>query len=74
MDVISQTKVRLFHPRNDFWSDHFQWNEDETLIVGITPVGRATADLLEVNREGNLNLRILLQMVGMHPPKEYVKV
>ena len=72
-DPITLEKTRLFHPRNDYWLDHFQWNEDESLIVGLTAVGRTTVDLLEVNREGNVNLRFLLQLVGLHPPKSYIK-
>ncbi len=72
-DPITSEKVDLFHPRKDYWPEHFQWNEDDTLIVGISPKGRATLDLLDMNREGNVNLRILLLMVGLHPPKEYVK-
>lgn len=72
IDPITLSKTRLFHPRQDYWPKHFQWNEDYSLIVGITPTGRATTDLLEMNREGNVNLRFLLQLVGLHPPKEYI--
>lgn len=73
IDPVTLLKSRIFHPRKDYWLDHFQWNGDETLIVGLTPVGRATIDLLEMNRDGNINLRVLLQLVGLHPPKEYIK-
>lgn len=54
-DPMTMSLSRLFHPRLDKWAAHFQWNEDETLIIGITPVGRATVDLLRVNRESNVN-------------------
>ncbi len=70
-DPLTNQLVPLFHPRSDKWHDHFQWNEDETLILGITPTGRATVDLLQVNRPGNVNLRLLLRSVGLHPPAEY---
>ena len=70
-DPLTHQFVRLFHPRKDKWHDHFQWNEDETIIIGTTPIGRATADLLQVNRPSNINLRKLLRAAGLHPPKEY---
>lgn len=70
-DPLTHRLSPLFHPRLDQWDAHFQWNEDETLIIGITPVGRATVELLQVNRESNVNLRKLLKMAGLHPPLEY---
>jgi hypothetical protein len=39
--------VRLFHPRRDRWSDHFALVGFE--IIGITPVGEATARILDFN-------------------------
>jgi len=73
IDPVTLQKTRLFHPRKDYWLKHFQWNQDESIIVGISTIGRTTVDLLEVNREGNVNLRYLLQLVGLHPPKDYIK-
>jgi HNH endonuclease len=68
LDPLTRQIVPLFYPRIDIWSDHFQWNEDDLQIIGISPVGRATARLLKVNREGNINLRALLKLAGLHPP------
>lgn len=70
-DPLTNQLAPLYHPRQDKWHDHFAWNEDETLIIGITPSGRATVDLLQVNRPANVNLRLLLRSVGLHPPAEY---
>jgi hypothetical protein len=39
--------VALFHPRIDRWQEHFSWNG--TSVIGITAVGRATAQLLAMN-------------------------
>lgn len=69
LDPLTRQLFPLFNPRTDIWSEHFQWNEDDLEMIGITPLGRATALLLKVNREGNLNLRRLLKMAGLHPPK-----
>lgn len=50
------------------WADHFVWNEDFSLIIGITPIGRATVETLQLNREGLVNLRKVLYPIGEHPP------
>ncbi|MCC6724596.1 MAG: HNH endonuclease [Saprospiraceae bacterium] len=69
-DPLTNQLSRLFNPRIDDWKAHFRWSEDETLMIGITPIGRATVELLQVNRESNINLRRLLISAGLHPPKD----
>lgn len=69
-DPVSGDLVQLFHPRHQQWRDHFIWNVDFTLIVGLTPTGRATIDALQLNREGVVNLRRILYAIGEHPPSE----
>ncbi len=66
-DPVSHQVVSLFHPRRDNWHDHFMWNPDCTLIIGVTPTGRATVAALQLNREGVVNLRRVLVMTGKHP-------
>jgi hypothetical protein len=61
--------VPIFHPRKDEWHRHFLWNDDYSLIIGITPTGCATIDALHLNREGVVNLRIVLLLIGKHPPQ-----
>jgi hypothetical protein len=61
--------VPLFHPRRDRWGDHFAWNADFTRIVGLTPTGRATVEKLQLNRVGVVNLRRVMLIAGLHPPK-----
>jgi hypothetical protein len=60
----------LYNPRKDRWRHHFAWNNDCTLIVGLTPVGWATVATLRLNRVPVVNLRKLLAPVGRHPPPE----
>ncbi|HSH04740.1 MAG TPA: HNH endonuclease [Anaerolineae bacterium] len=67
-DIVSGQIVPLFHPRRDKWSTHFGWNEDFTLIIGLTPVGRVTVTALQMNRTGLVNLRKALYLFGKHPP------
>jgi HNH endonuclease len=68
LDPVSNQVVSLFHPRLDIWEDHFQWTNRFLNIEGISMTGRATVELLELNRQGLLNLRSALLLVGVHPP------
>jgi len=69
-DPITGRRVALFHPRKHRWSDHFAWSPDGVLIIGLTPVGRATVEALQLNRTGLVGLREALVAFGAHPPKE----
>jgi 5-methylcytosine-specific restriction endonuclease McrA len=55
IDPISGLVVPLFHPRRDNWNEHFALREAH--IVGITPTGRVTVQLLQFNTERRLELR-----------------
>lgn len=70
LDPVTGELVPLFHPRNQAWRDHFAWNFDFTLIVGLTPTGRATVETLRLNRQNVVNVRAFLFGVGKHPPPE----
>jgi len=69
-DPVSGECVPLYHPRQQRWRDHFAWNDNFTLIIGLTPTGRATVETLRLNREGIVNLRRILYAMGEHPPAE----
>jgi hypothetical protein len=68
-DPVSHQLVPLYHPRQHNWQEHFNWNYDYSLLIGLTPIGRATIEALHVNREGVINLRRLLYAAQQHPPK-----
>jgi hypothetical protein len=55
IDPETNELVRLFHPREDDWSEHFSWHG--VVLVGLTSVGRATVALLAVNHPDYLLLR-----------------
>lgn len=59
--------VRLFSPRTDHWCDHFAL-DGNAKIVGKTPIGRATAELLKFNRPEQIEIRQTLIEVGLYPP------
>jgi len=67
IDPVTGMVVSLFHPRRDTWTQHFAWNEEFTLIVGLTQEGRATVEKLDLNRTGVVNLRRVLFVLGIHP-------
>jgi 5-methylcytosine-specific restriction endonuclease McrA len=58
IDPQTDQLAELFNPRTQKWSDHFAWNGME--IVGLTPVGRATVRVLEMNAEDRIQLRLAL--------------
>jgi HNH endonuclease len=67
IDPITLAEVPLYHPRNDNWGEHFQWNDNFLRLIGISPTGRATIEALELNRTGCINLRMALFAFGTHP-------
>ena len=49
VDPVTHAVVRLYHPRQDPWHDHFHVDTDTGVIEGRTAVGRATVARLEMN-------------------------
>ncbi len=52
----------LFHPRNDAWETHFE--RRGALMIGHTPKGRATVQVLNMNDPENVQLRTDLIAYG----------
>ena len=48
--------VPIFHPRREIWSEHFLRRGD--LIVGLTPVGMWTVQLLNMNEDDRRRIRV----------------
>ena len=67
IDPSTGQTVPLYNPRIHNWADHFVWNNNYTLMLGISPIGRATIQKLKLNRQEVVNLRGLLVTVGLHP-------
>ena len=59
IDPVSQGIVPLFHPRNDSWHEHFAL--EDLFIVGLTPVGRTTVRVLNMNTPRRVRLRAAIQ-------------
>ncbi len=66
-DQLTRRVVRLFDPRRDEWSVHFRWKG--AVLVGKTPRGRATVDVLAINLPHRVVHRLELIEEGEFPPK-----
>jgi len=66
IDPKNRKKAWLFNPRRMKWSRHFRW--DGPILVGRTPVGRATIVVLSINDEDYVQTRAALISEGVFPP------
>ena len=66
-DPVSKVIVPLYHPRQHVWGEHFAWNDNFQLLIGLTAIGRATIETLHLNRLEVVNIRRVLYMTGEHP-------
>lgn len=69
-DPTTQEVAPLFNPRTQTWYEHFQWSVDGTQVIGITSVGRATIEALQMNNEYVVEARRFWVFAGWHPPLE----
>ena len=67
-DPLTGATIRLFHPRQQRWHEHFAWSERADLIVGLSATGRATVLALQLNRIALVRARRLWAQAGWHPP------
>jgi hypothetical protein len=65
IDPDSGTMVELFNPRTHDWHEHFSWLGPR--IQGLTPIGRATCELLDMNGPVRIALRRLILLEGIPP-------
>jgi len=65
IDPDSGAIVPLFNPRSQIWRAHFRW--DGPWLVGITPTGRATIEVLDINSAARITTRERLIMEGWMP-------
>lgn len=61
-DPVTGNIERLFDLRNQEWSEHFQFLGP--VIVGLTAIGRATVEVLNMNEGRRVQLRAELQAGG----------
>lgn len=61
-DPDSRGIIPLFNPRRDHWAEHFRF--ESAFISGLTPVGRTTAWVLQMNAEARLQVREAILAAG----------
>lgn len=64
IDSLTGQMVRLFHPRQDLWREHFAWEGPR--LVGLTPVGRATVNVFQFNQPDAVLVREALMAEGVY--------
>jgi HNH endonuclease len=65
-DLETGEVVSVFHPRQQTWKEHFDWNGVK--VFGLTATGRATIEALDLNRLTMLAIRAEEELLGRHPP------
>ncbi len=65
-DRLTRKLTPLFNPRRHKWSRHFRW--EGARLVGRTPIGRVTVEVLNVNDPFRVELREELMEEGLFPP------
>ena len=63
LDEKTGQMARLFNPRTDTWKEHFNWSGPK--LIGRTPVGRVTINVLSMNRMETVLLRRSLLAEGI---------
>lgn len=66
LDPATGDLTRLFHPRTDEWSVHFEWSGH--ILVGRTAIGRTTVVVLAMNDAAHRVVRAALLAEGVFPP------
>ena len=69
-DAETGELVYIFNPRQQRWNAHFAWNGVE--VIGLTAIGRATVQTLDLNRSTMLAIRAEEELRGRHPPPENI--
>jgi hypothetical protein len=67
IDPQTGNLVSLFNPRTQQWVDHFRL--DGVHIVGLTEIGRATVEFLQLNAFERLIEREALIRASLYPPQ-----
>ena len=66
IDPATGEEVPLFHPIRQLWSQHFNFKGYQ--IEGLTAVGRATVEALNLNHSRRQRIREVEEAFGLYPP------
>ena len=62
VDPQTDAVIPVFNPREQVWDEHFAMQGPQ--VVGLTPTGRATVRLLNMNEEQHMEMRAELLARG----------
>ena len=66
IDPETDEATKLFHPRQQVWEQHFEI-KNSGIIQGLTPEGRTTINVLNINDVDRIKPRYLAMQVGDYP-------
>jgi hypothetical protein len=66
LDPRTRKLTPLFNPRRHKWTRHFRWQG--AYLIGLTPIGRVTVEVLNINDIFRVELREELIVEGEFPP------
>ena len=66
VDPATGEEVPLFHPIRQLWSEHFRFEGYQ--IEGLTAVGRASVETLNLNHSRRVRIREIEEAFGPYPP------
>lgn len=66
-DAVEKRNIDLFHPRRDFWNQHFGYDDETGEIVGLTATGRVTVARLKMNSAYQIRARRHWRALGLFP-------
>jgi hypothetical protein len=66
IDPKTRQRAWLYNPRRQKWRRHFRWAGP--ILLGRTPVGRATIAVLHINAPERVAQRASLIIEGVFPP------
>jgi hypothetical protein len=66
IDPATGEDVPLFHPIRQLWPQHFRLKGYQ--IKGLTAVGRATVEALNLNHSRRQRIREVEEAFGLYPP------
>jgi hypothetical protein len=67
IDPETDSRVELFHPRQENWHDHFEWVGFS--VRSLSAIGRATVTALDMNAPRRVRIREAEALFELFPPK-----
>jgi hypothetical protein len=65
-DPVTGGATFLFNPRTQTWAEHFRI-EDDGVLIGLTPEGRLTVDVMRMNDEDRVLYRQYALSISEYP-------